>query len=152
MVAQFNPITLIFTSYGLGVLAVYLLKHFNLYQHFENKNYITDKLTHQLGVVKFGWLVKNTWMGMFSKHLKYKGKAKTETLESLKSDMMASEVGHIFGFITMLIATFILLIWNIPWWYFFLLILLNIIFNLYLVFFQQYNKRRIDRILNRQKD
>ncbi len=90
-------------------------------------------------------------MGMFSKHLKYEGKAKTETLEILKSNMNDSDVGHLFGFITMLIATFILLLFGIDWWYFFLLILLNIIFNLYLVFFQQYNKRRITRILKRQK-
>jgi len=151
MIPEFNPVVLIFGSYTLGVLAVYLLKSFNLYHHFENSNYISDKLTRQLGVVKFGWLVKNTWMGAFSKHMKYKGKAKTETLETLKSHMNDSDVGHLFGFITMLIATFVLLYYGIEWWYFFLLILVNIIFNLYLVFLQQYNKRRIDRILNKSK-
>jgi len=152
MIAELNPITLIFTSYGLGVLAVYLLKSLNLYAHFENQNYISDKLTQQLGVLKFGWLIKNTFMGKFNQKIKYHGIAKSKTLEELKTEMTAAEIGHLFGFITMLIATFVLIFWEIEWWYFFLLILLNIIFNLYLVLFQQYNKRRINRILKRQRD
>ena len=120
MIAQFNPIAILFTSYGLGVLFVYLLKTFNFYHNFENKNYINNKLTQQLGVLKFGWLLKNTFMGKFNQNIKYKGKAKSETLEQLKIEMTAAEVGHLFGFITMLIATFVLLYYGIEWWYFFL--------------------------------
>lgn len=148
MYATLNPIFLIFSSYGLGVIITeFLLKPLSLYPRLQNHNYISDQLTKQLGVLKFGWLIRNSFMGLFNPNLKYKGKANLTTLQQLRSDMTYAEVNHLNGFILMLIFTLLSPLWGFELWYIVLLIFVNIIFNLYLVFLQQYNKRRINRII-----
>ena len=149
MYAELNPIFLIFLSYGVGVLFTELAKLIQVYPWFENRNYITDEWTKRLGVLKFGWLIRHSFMGGFNQKLRYSGKGKEDKLQQLKSDMTYAEVNHLFGFVLLLIFTLISPLFGFELWYVVLLIILNIIFNLYLVFLQQYNKRRIDRLIQK---
>jgi uncharacterized membrane protein len=87
-------------------------------------------------------------MGKFNKKLHVKGKANAETLQQLKRDMTYSEIGHLMAFGLLLIFNIAGLFWGLALWYLLLFFFINLVFNLYLVFLQQYNKRRISKILN----
>jgi len=134
----FNPIFLIFASYTIGVLGTGILKLFGIYDWFENHNYISDNLTRKLGVTK-----------TFNQKLKFKGRLNKEKLEQLKTDMTFAENNHLVAFILLQILIVLLLILGIEFWHIIAYSILNVVFNLYLVFLQQYNKRRIDRILEK---
>ena len=143
----FNPIFLIFTSYAIGVLGTGIIRLLGLYDWFENHNYIGDNLTRKLGVLKFGWLIRNSFMGKFNQKLKIKGGINKGKLIELKKDMTFAENNHLIGFILLQILIVFLAFKRIEMWQILSYSILNIIFNLYLVFLQQFNKRRIDRIL-----
>lgn len=143
----FNPIFLIFSSYAIGVLGTVFIQLIGFYQWFENHNYIGDTLTKRLGVLQFGWLIRHSFMGKFNQKLKFKGGINKEKLEQLKKDMTFAENNHLIAFLLLQILIVLLLIWGIQYWQIIAYTILNIIFNLYLVLLQQYNKRRIDRIL-----
>lgn len=152
LIDNFNPILLVFASYALGVLGTGLIKLFGLYKRFENHNYISDKLTKNLGVLKFGWLIRNSFMGMFNPKLKFSGKLNEEKLIQLSADMTFAENNHLVGFVLFQGLIFVLAFWGIAIWQILSYTLINIIFNLYLVFLQQYNKRRISRVLKINKE
>lgn len=143
----FNPIFLIFTSYAFGVLGTSLIKLLGIYKWFENHNYIGDELTKNLGISRFGWLIRNSFMGKFNPKLKYKGRLNKERLIQLKKDMTFAENNHLIAFILLQILIVFLAFKNIEMWQIVSYTILNLIFNLYLVFLQQFNKRRIDKIL-----
>ncbi len=146
---ELNPFFLIFLSYGIGTASTELVKFLGLYRYFEGQNYISDQLTQNLGVLYFGWLIRHSFMGGFNQKLKYQGKGQRAKLEQLKNDMTYAEVNHLIAFVLLLVASLFFPLWGASWWYVLALVPINIVFNLYLVFLQQYNKRRIDRILPR---
>lgn len=144
-----NPVALIFISYGVGALLTSVLIKADLIHHFANRNYINDKWTKIIGVLLFGWLVKNTFMRLFNQKVYLKNNRDKESFETLIKEMTNAEVGHLIGFITLLFVNIYMLFININPIYVIAFGLINIVFNLYLVFLQQYNKRRITRLLNR---
>lgn len=148
IIETFNPIFWIFVSYSFGVLGTLLFKSIGLFQWFENHNYIGDKLTKRLGVLALGWLIRKSFMGKFNQKLYLKGEWNRHILEQLKKDMTDAESGHLIAFILLQIMIVFLFFWGIAFWQIVAYTVFNIIFNLYLVFLQQYNKRRIDRVLN----
>jgi len=148
---NFNPILLVFASYTIGVFGTGITKVLGLYEKFENHNYIGNQLTKRLGVLKFGWLIRNSFMGIFNPKLKFSGKINTEKLIQLKEDMTFAENNHLFGFIFFQGLIFLLAAWGIEIWQILLYTIINVVFNLYLVFLQQFNKRKIDRILEIHK-
>lgn len=147
MFDTFNPIFLIFTSYALGVLGTFIIKLIGFYDWFENHNYIGDNLTKRLGVLKFGWLIRNSFMGKFNKKLRFSDGLNQEKMVQLKIDMTFAENNHLIAFILLQIFVVLLAFKGIDMRQIIAYTILNIIFNLYLVFLQQFNKRRIDKIL-----
>ena len=147
IIKNFNPILWIFASYLLGAMATSFIKSLKILSSFENHHYIEDKLTKKLGVLKLGWLIRHSFMGKINPNIKFKGKLNKERLEQLKHEMTLAETGHLiaFLFLQILIVTFLVL--GVPFWQIIVYTILNIVFNLYLVFLQQFNKRRIDRLL-----
>lgn len=146
---NYNVIFWIFVSYAIGaMLTDFLVKKLKV-RWFENKNYISDQWTKRLGILFFGWMIKNSFMGMFSRHLTIKKSGGAEELQTLKTNMGYSEVGHLIAFYFLLLVNITFVFMGLEWWYILLFFLINIVFNLYLVFLQQYNKRRIDRIIKR---
>lgn len=148
--ATFNPIFWIFISYTVGALGTGLLKKTPFYSKLENHNYINDRLTKVSAVLVMGWLVRHTFMKIFNKNIKYTGKLNRDKLLQLREHMTDSEIGHLIGFIFLLGHILVLMILKFEWWQIILYFIFNIIFNLYLVLLQQYNKRRIDRLLKLQ--
>ena len=145
----YNPIFWIFLSYAFGqIIADYLLNKRKV-NWFENHNYISDSLTKLLGILLFGWLIRNSFMGWFNKKLRLKPSACSKDLETLKKEMTAAEAGHLVAFYFLLIVNFAFIFFGVKWWYILLFFYINVVFNMYLVFLQQYNKRRIDRVLRK---
>lgn len=147
MIEYLNPPMLVFTSYGLGVILGEMIKRLGYFEFFENRNLLTDKQTRWLGVLVLGWLIKHTFMGWFNQKLNYTGKFDREKLRELKLEMTYAEVNHLMGFFLLQLFIFLMPFINVDWWYTLVMTLVNIVFNLYLVFLQQYNKRKIDRLL-----
>ena len=143
----FNPIFWIFTSYGLGVLGTGLIKLIGAYDWFENHNYIGDDLTKRIGVLRLGWLIRNSFLARFNPKLHYKGGLNQEKLVQLKKDMTYAENNHLLGFFFLQMVVIYLAFKRIEFWQIISYTILNVILNLYLVFLQQFNKRRINRIL-----
>ncbi|MEL6655359.1 MAG: hypothetical protein AAFP77_02790 [Bacteroidota bacterium] len=151
MTATLNPITLVFASYGLGSMLGGLLSGLPFFAYFENRNYISDQLTKRLGVLLFGWLIRHSFMGWFNQKLHFKGKFDEASLQTLKKEMTYAEVNHLLAFVLLQLFVFIMPIFGLYWWYMILMTFVNIVFNMYLVLLQQYNKRRIDKILDSKR-
>ena len=142
-----NPVALIFLSYTIGALLTSVLNATGLIRYFYNRNFISDKWTKNLGVLHFGWLVKNTFMRVFNNKVYLKNKRDKESLKMLIKESTNAEVGHLIGFVSLLIVNIYIFFAGDNFIYALVLMLINIIFNLYLVFLQQYNKRRVKRLL-----
>lgn len=144
----YNPIFWIFISYAIGqIIADILIKKQNV-TWFEDHNYIRDKTTRWLGVLAFGWLIRHTFMGWFNKKLRLKSSANIEDLKILKTEMGYAEAGHLVAFYFLLLVNIWLIFYGCEWWYVLTFFMVNLVFNMYLVLLQQYNKRRITRLLN----
>ena len=143
----YNPILWIFLSYAIGqITSDILIKKYKV-DWFEDHNYISDKWTKWMGVLAFGWLIRHTFMGWFNKKLRLKSSADIATLKTLKTEMEYAEAGHLVAFYFLLLVNIGFIFFGLEWWYVISFFFLNIVFNMYLVFLQQYNKRRIDRVI-----
>lgn len=144
----YNVVFWIFISYFIRqITGDFLVKKMKV-DWFENKNYINDKWTKRLGVLILGWAIKNTILGIFNKKLKLKIHSSKAQLEELYKEMGYAEVGHLIGFYFLVGVSIYFLYIGVSIAYVVFFTVLNIIFNLYLVFLQQYNKRRIRQVLD----
>ena len=137
----------IFVSYAIGAILTDFFVSKLKVNWFDDLNYLSDRMTRNLGVLAFGWLVKNTFMGWFNKKLRLKASADKNDLTQLKQEMRNAEAGHLIAFYFLFGVNGYMAYLGLEWWYIVLFFLINVVFNLYLVFLQQYNKRRIDRLI-----
>lgn len=145
----YNPITCLFLSYIIGAALTAILNKTGHLKNYSNPNYISDSLTKKIGVIQLRWLIRNTPIGKFNTELKLKGKFSLEKIQHLFDKMTFSEVGHLIGFIFLLFVNVFLFFWGVSYFYLIVFFIINVIFNLYLVFLQQFNKRRIQKIMAR---
>ena len=145
----YNPVFWIFLSYAIGqILADYLVKKKKV-NWFEDHNYLDEKRTRSIGVLRLGWMIRNSFMGWFNKKLRLKPSAGLEDLQTLKREMNYAEAGHLVAFYFLLIVNIWFVFMKLEWWYILLFFMINLVFNMYLVLLQQYNKRRIQRLIDR---
>ncbi len=145
----YNPIFWIFVSYTIGAWFTNIIINLSIDKHFLDKDFLSDSWTKRIGVLHFGWLIRHSFMGVFNQKLKYKGKLNQEKLAQLKHEMTLAEVGHLIAFYFSLLIHGLFIYLKMDWRYIVVFFILNIIFNFYLVLLQQYNKRRIDKLLKR---
>ncbi|MBT28890.1 MAG: hypothetical protein CMO01_04440 [Thalassobius sp.] len=145
----YNPIFLIFTSFLIGALLTEICKKLDIISYFLNMDFLSDEQTKQLGILKFRWILMHSFMSKFNQKLKYDGKAKKLKLEGLVTEMNYAEISHFFAFLFLLVINILFFWWNINWAYIVFFFFINVVFNLFFVFIQQYNKRRIRRILQK---
>jgi len=86
-------------------------------------------------------------MGWFNKKLRLKPSSDIDTLKTLKREMGYAESGHLVAFYFLLIVNIVFIYFGLEWWYVSTFFFVNVVFNMYLVFLQQYNKRRIDKVI-----
>jgi len=143
----YNPIFWVFFSYMIGAWMTSLIMKTRLNKYFVGNHFLSDVWTKRLGILHFGWLIKHSFMGIFNQNLKYKGKLNAKKLHQLKHEMTLAEVGHLIAFLFLVLINLLFIYLEMDWRYILVFFILNIIFNFYLVLLQQYNKRRINKLL-----
>lgn len=135
-------------SWIVGMLIDYFLRKTNGYnKRFSNFNFLTSKkINNIIGIGFIKWTVKNTFFKFFNPNLKVKNESKKVDLLVLRDEMTKSEIGHLVGFL--LVSIFVLLkIYTQNYLFALILMMTNIVLNLYPSLLQQLNKRRIDKAI-----
>ena len=143
----YNPIFWIFISYTIGASFTQIVLQSKLRNQLINNHFLSNKWTKHIGVLHLGWLIRHSFMRIFNQKLVYKGKLNQEKLSKLHQEMTFAEVGHLLAFFFLLLINGLFIYLKLEFWYIILFFFLNIIFNFYLVLLQQYNKRRIEKLL-----
>ncbi len=137
-------------SWLVGMALNAVLRKTTFYKsNLSNLNFIkTEKLNKIIGIDIFKWVVKNTFFKFFNQKLKLKSKIEKSDLITLRNEMTISEIDHLIGFV---FVTVFAVIKSIQFNYKFGLIIMivNVLLNLYPSILQQQNKRRIDTFLKK---
>jgi hypothetical protein len=142
-----QAITLTFISWTVGLLLNNAIKLRTFYGRISHLNFIkNDVLSKSIGLSKFGWIIKNSFFRVFNKNLNLKSRPNRDDLQRLRTEMVYAEIGHLIGFV-FLLSVIVIKLWNGLFLSALILLLFNIIFNLYPTLLQQQNKTRIDDIL-----
>lgn len=142
-------ISITIISWMVGMILDSLIKNKSYYVNLSNLNFIKSKtLNKRIGLGIFKWVVKNTVFKYFNQKLKLKNKVDITELNELRKEMTFSEIDHLIGFG---FVTIFALVKFINGFYLFGLIMMmvNILLNLYPSLLQQENKRRIDKFIKR---
>lgn len=148
MVLHFlNAIVITFVSWTIGLLLNNAIKTAKFYSKISNLNFIKNEgLRKILGLNKFGWIIKNSFFKVFNQNIKLKERASREDLKQIRNEMVYAEIGHIIGF-TFIIIIILIKLWSALYMSALIMLVFNVIFNLYPALLQQHNKKRIDNIL-----
>jgi len=140
-------ISIAFISWIVGMILNALIKNTSYYIKLSNLNLInSDTLNKNIGLGIFKWIVKNTFFKYFNQKLKLNNKTEMNQLTELRKEMTFSEISHLigFGFVTIFaLAKFI----NGTYLFGLIIMIVNVLLNLYPSLLQQENKRRIDRLI-----
>lgn len=143
-------VSIAFISWIAGMLISYGLKKTEFYnKHLLNFNFIKNALINKIiGLGAFKWVVKNTFFKFFNQKIKFKAKADKPYLTSIRNEMTNSEVDHLAGFV---FVTFFALVKIAYFNYLFasVIMIVNVLMNLYPSLLQQENKRRVDKLMQR---
>jgi len=144
-----NAIALTFTSWLVGLIRNGAIKNKLFYSKISHLNFITKEATYQaIGMNGFKWMIKNSFFKYFNQKLKFKTRSSISQLKEIRKEMTYSEISHFIGFIFILVIIVLKLLKGQAA-YVFILLIFNIIFNLYPSLLQQQHKKRIDKILKR---
>lgn len=137
-------------SWIVGMIINAFLKKTEFYtKHLSNLNFIKSKfLNNIIGIFVFKWIVKNTPFKFFNQKLTVKKKIEKSDLISLRNDMTASEIDHLIGFAFVTVFAIVKFV-DFNFLFGLMIMLANIMLNLYPSLLQQENKRRIDRLLKK---
>lgn len=117
------------------------------YDKFSSLNFIAQKWANKvIGLAAFKWIVKNTPFKFFNPKLTLKAKSGMDELVQLRKEMTFSELSHLIGFAFVAIFVLIEMV-QADFLSALIIMLVNILMNLYPSLLQQENKRRIDRFL-----
>ncbi len=135
-------------SWMVGIIFNSFLAKSKYYERLSNMNFIESRtLNKYMGIEYFKWMVKNTFFKFFNQKIKLRnGKA---DLAEIRKEMTLAETSHLIGFIFVLVFA---IYWSIKHSLLFgiIIMIMNTLLNLYPSLLQQENKRRIDKLINRQ--
>ncbi|AWV96816.1 glycosyl-4,4'-diaponeurosporenoate acyltransferase CrtO family protein [Arcticibacterium luteifluviistationis] len=140
-------ISIAFISWIVGMILNALLMKTAYYKSISNLNMIESKtLNKNIGIGAFKWVVKNTPFKFFNQKLQLKTKIGLPELEVLRKEMTVAEISHLigFGFVTVFA---LVKVFNSNYLFALIIMLVNVLMNLYPSLLQQENKRRIDRLI-----
>jgi len=140
-------ISVTFLSWIVGIIIGAVLFKTEFYsKNLTALNFITSRKTNKLiGIYAIKWIVKNTFFKFFNPNLKMKKKTDLAELNNLRKEMTIAEINHLIAFVA---AAVFALIMAFKGKYLLILIMMivNILMNLYPSLLQQENKRRIDKL------
>ena len=141
-------ISISFISWMVGMTINSIVVKTEYYKKISNLNFITSKtLNKNIGIEYFKWIVKNTFFKFFNQKIKLKDNK--VGLSEIRKEMTIAEIGHLIGFI---FVTFFAIYKSFSHNLLFGLVIMivNVLMNLYPALLQQENKRRIDKLIRRQ--
>jgi len=134
----------------IGLLVNNAIKNKPFYRIISNFNFIKSEAANRyLGVILFKKvLVKSFWRHL-NPTLKMEGLSDKAKLITLRNEMTSAEIGHLVA----LLCTFIAVIVMHEKRYYedaiIPILICNIIFHVYPPLVQQYNKKRLDKVIDR---
>lgn len=139
-----------FISFMVGMIINAFLRKTEFYKAtLSNLNFIkSERLNKAIGLAGFKWIIKNTFLKFFNQKLKLNRKAEKSDLYKLRKEMTISEVDHLIGFVFVSIFALVKF-YNHNFLFGLIIMLVNIVMNLYPSLLQQENKRRIDKFLQK---
>jgi len=138
-----------FSSWLVGMILNEVLRKTEFYKkHLSNLNLIkSETLNKKIGLEIFKWMVINTFFKYCNQLLKLKSKKSGITeLNELRKRMTNSEVSHLIGFVYAAIFAFVKFIYG-NYLFGLIIMMVNILMNLYPSLLQQENKKRIDKMI-----
>lgn len=133
----------------IGMLINNVIKHKQFYNSLTNLNFVvSEKANRLLGVLLLKYIIIHSFWGKFNPLLTIKVKNR-ETLVQLRKEMTYAEISHLICFILILILLPVCYVLKFHDDIIIPLFICNIIFHFYPPLLQQYNKRRLDKAINR---
>ena len=141
-------VSIAFISWIVGMIMTALVQKTKLYnKQLSNLNFIKSEAFNKIigiGIIK--WIVKRTFFKFFNQKLKIDRKISISDLQNLRAEMTKSEIDHLLAFLFVMIFVIIAILTN-RFLFAFIILMFNLIMNLYPSLLQQQNKRRIDKLL-----
>ncbi|GGB69411.1 hypothetical protein GCM10007424_06750 [Flavobacterium suaedae] len=140
-------IAISFISWLVGMFFNVVLAKTRYYEKLSNLNILKSKsLNRNIGVGVIKWYILNTPFKYFNQKLKVDGKAGVSQLNELRKEMTYAELGYLIGFIFVSVFIVVNLV-KANYLAALIIMIINILMNLYPSLLQQQNKRRIDRLI-----
>jgi hypothetical protein len=135
-------------SWMIGIIFNGIFGKTEFYKKLSNLNFIESKsLKKNIGMGYFKWIVKNTFFKFFNQKIKLENK--NNDFKNIRNEMTLAEISHLVGFI--FVALFaIYFSFRVSLTYGLSIMIPNTFLNLYPSLLQQENKRKIDKLINRQ--
>ena len=137
-----------FISWIVGMIVTPLLSKMDFFKGLSNLSFIkNERINTLIGLQPFKWLIMHSFFKYFNPKLSGKKRILKTELEEYRAEMTTAELNHLFAFAFMGVFIIIKLFQGL---YLFaaVMLLFNILMNLYPSLLQQHNKRRIDRYLH----
>lgn len=136
-------------SWMVGIIGISVLAKSRLYQRLQHLNFIPGSAANRyLGIGLFRRVVRDTPLRFFNQDVRLReGRA---DLRRVRDAMTHAEVSHLIGFGFVAIVA-VCMAFAAGWAFAALMMLPNVVLNLYPALLQQENKRRIDRLLARNR-
>ncbi len=136
-------------SWMIGIIFNGIFAKTKFYKKISNLNFIKSKsLNKKIGMKYFKWIVKNTLFKFFNQKIRVENK--NIAFENIRNEMILAEISHLVGFVFVTIFA-VYFSFRVSLIYGLAIMIPNIFLNLYPSLLQQENKRRIDKLINRQK-
>ena len=142
-----NVIMMMFLSFVVGVIFDPVLRRVADYERLSSKYAFRNLRTYEvIGVLWFRRFLIWTPFGSFNRDIRFTSKRDLDEFRSIRDCMATAEMSHWIAFAAMLLLTFV------AWWFRgpivgLAYVFFNIVGNVYPALLQQYNKRRLCRLI-----
>jgi len=139
-------ISIAFISWIVGIVINAFFSNTAFYQkRLSSLNFIKDeKVNHLLGLGPFKWIIMHSFFKFFNPKLSLKKRIAASELGEYRSAMTTAELNHLVAF-TFMVIFILIKIYHGSYLFAMVMLMVNILMNLYPCLLQQQNKRRIDR-------
>ncbi|MBO9673752.1 MAG: hypothetical protein J7577_09945 [Sphingobacteriaceae bacterium] len=140
-------LSIAFISWMVGMVINALLVKTTFYQRLSSLNFIQNEYINRwLGLAPFKWIIMHSFFKFFNPKLSIKKTILAKELTAYRLEMTTAELNHLFAFSFMSVFMFIKIVQD-QYLFALIMLLVNVLMNLYPSLLQQQNKRRIDRYL-----